>query len=541
MDLNGVFSELRLDGLDTWLDIKTNSGSNVLKRKQWSKDIQILSRRSAQISSLRNKLSIQSSTELNNSFENIKENETATMAVLENINSENSKNNFSEECYGQLLFRHDLLKPINQIPFFLTVLRFWKIYVAPAMSIMMPLVAIILPYIIIRFFFGLPMPVNAYVKIIKEFYTGNGFQGLMPTPEMDGQLASLKAQSEKPLDFFGKIKFYGQTIWLIVSFFQSIWQPIQSAKHLAVLDNTLYEQGISIKNIFNSAQTIRNVYNSMGMKVAKLPFDDSELADARMAVATVLDSPARLRILLELVGEWEVLFRFASHDDICLVKWINSSKPYLSLKDTFDIHVPESSRVTFNVDFDPKSHHALLTGPNRGGKSTALRAIGRSVWLAHNYGISIGTEASMTPLSWLQTCLRLEDIPGSASLFEREVAVASLALQRSSKSSPGLLLIDELFHSTNPPDAEIASKTFLGQLWNSNTTISIISTHMFTLLDDITTNSGVQKLCCPASYRTDGTVHYQYGLDKGTCKVSSVLEILREKGFPLNGAEQKKQ
>jgi hypothetical protein len=537
MDINGVFSELRLEGLGDWLNIKTNSGSNVLKRKQWSNDIQILSRRAAQIGALRNSISIQSSTELNNAFETIKGAETAATAVLENIDSEKSKNNFADECYGQLLFRHELLKPINQIPFFLTVLRFWKIYVAPAMSIMMPLVAVILPYILIRFVFGLPMPVNAYVKIIKEFYSGNGFQGLMPTPEMDGQLASLRAQSEKPMDFFGKIKFYGQTLWLIVSFFQSIWQPIQSAKHLAVLDTTLCEQGIAIKNIFNAAKTIRDAYGRIGIKVSKLPFDESEIADARIAVATALDSPARLRILLELIGEWEVLYRLASHNEVCLVKWIKSERPYLALKNTFDIYVPVESRVTFNVDFNPKSHHALLTGPNRGGKSTALRAIGRSVWLAHNYGISVGTEASMTPLRWLQTCLRLEDIPGSASLFEREVAVASLALQRSSKNSHGLLLIDELFHSTNPPDAEIASKTFLKQLWTSKSTISVISTHMFSLLKEIPTNSSVQSLCCPAEYRPDGSVEYKYGLEHGICKVSSVLEILREKGFPLVSAE----
>jgi DNA mismatch repair ATPase MutS len=207
------------------------------------------------------------------------------------------------------------------------------------------------------------------------------------------------------------------------------------------------------------------------------------------------------------------------------------------LMKTFDIHIDAAKRIPFSVVLGTKKHqqHALLTGPNRGGKSTALRSIGRSVYLAHNFGIAIGVAAAMTPMSYIQTCLRLEDIPGNSSLFEREVAVASLALTRS-KGSPGLLLIDELFHSTNPPDAEIASRIFLNELWESKKTISVISTHMFQLLEG--ENYGIQKLCCPAEEGPNETITYHYGLTQGICKVSSVREILREQGFSATGKDR---
>jgi DNA mismatch repair ATPase MutS len=135
----------------------------------------------------------------------------------------------------------------------------------------------------------------------------------------------------------------------------------------------------------------------------------------------------------------------------------------------------------------------------------------------------------MTPFRWLQTCLRLEDIPGSKSLFEREVAIASLALDRvRSKAGRGLVLIDELFHSTNPPDAEIASRKFLDELWRSKSTLSVVSTHLFCLAEEERTT--VQQICCPA---TDNGHHikYKYGLAPGICRVSSVREILREQGL----------
>ncbi len=547
MNIDGVQTELRLhdNSFADWLNVKTDSGKAILKKKQWSQDPKVLQRRTAQIVALRKainndlthnqRLGIRTqSHEIGSIFDQVSEHEKVAKKVLD------TEDPFAEECYGQLLFRHELLQPINYIPFFLIVLRFWKIYVQPASAILMPLAAIIMPYIIIRFFFGLKMPVSAYIAIVKEFYSGNGFQGLMPTAELDGQLGNVVAQakSKAPQDFIGKIKFYAQTCWLIFSFGQSLWQPIQAAQHLAKLDKTLCEQGAAIRVIYNAASTIRDSYARMGIKIPRLPIEAHEVADDRMAVATCLDSPNRFRLLLELVGEWEVFYRFATHSDICHVQWLSSDKgPQINLHKTFDIHIDPAKRISFSIVLGTKKYqqHALLTGPNRGGKSTALRSIGRSVYLAHNFGVAIGAAASISPMAYIQTCLRLEDIPGNSSLFEREVSVASLALSRAN-DSPGLVLIDELFHSTNPPDAEIASRIFLNQLWKSKKTISVISTHMFQLLEG--ENHGIQKLCCPAEEGPNGTVKYHYGLTQGICKVSSVKEILREQGF-IDVAPQK--
>jgi DNA mismatch repair ATPase MutS len=265
-----------------------------------------------------------------------------------------------------------------------------------------------------------------------------------------------------------------------------------------------------------------------GFKSEPLPL---KVSDSRQAVANVLENPDSMRILLKQLGTYEVLYRLAAHQDICVVRWtpLTKSGPQLRLSNTYDIRLAPESRVTFSVGLgNERKMHAILTGPNRGGKSTALRAIGRSVFLAHTFGCAVGRSATMTPLRWLQTCLRLEDIPGSKSLFEREVAIASLAKRRLA-SGPGLLLIDELFHSTNPPDAEIASRRFLGNLWASRNTLSVISTHLFSLAEE--DQSSVQRLCCPATENEFGEIKYKYGLTTGICRISSVREILQEQGL----------
>lgn len=149
-------------------------------------------------------------------------------------------------------------------------------------------------------------------------------------------------------------------------------------------------------------------------------------------------------------------------------------------------------------------------------------------------GICFGTddaECRLHPFDWIQSGLHLEDTPGEQSLFEREVQFASSAIQRA-KSRPdqkGLLLFDELFHSTNPPDGEQTATLFLQQVWASPNLSSIISTHVFSLAETAPPN--VQALCVPAHKASDGTLTFTYTLQPGICKVSSVDRILEECGF----------
>ena len=359
MNIDGVYSELRLDTLADWLGVITDSGKSVLQRTRkghtWSSDPKILQRRTAQIQAFRQKLSSDthnSKLTIDQNFKEIAESSRVASEVT-------TESEFAEECYGQLLFRHEMFRPINHIPFFLILLRFFKIYVTPAMAVAMPLLTVVLPYILVRYVFGIPMPLSVYIGIVKEFYTGNGFKGLMATPDLDGQLAQVhRVATEGTQDFLGKMKLYGQTAWLLFSFGQSMWQPIQAARHLAKLDQTLYTQGEAIRRTYNCAVKIREILIGFHLKVARLPFEEHEVQDPRIAVASVLESPDRFKILLELLGEWEVLFRFASHQDICPVQW-NTHQTVLNLRNTFDIHVVPEKRVKISISMCKKTHAIL--------------------------------------------------------------------------------------------------------------------------------------------------------------------------------------
>jgi DNA mismatch repair ATPase MutS len=94
----------------------------------------------------------------------------------------------------------------------------------------------------------------------------------------------------------------------------------------------------------------------------------------------------------------------------------------------------------------------------------------------------------------------------------------------------GLVLIDELFHSTNPPDGEKSAQIFLSRLWPNMNVVSCISTHVYRLVEDA--DDSIQKLCCLATVNNnDNSIEYTYTLREGVCRVSSVKEVLQEAGL----------
>jgi DNA mismatch repair ATPase MutS len=133
----------------------------------------------------------------------------------------------------------------------------------------------------------------------------------------------------------------------------------------------------------------------------------------------------------------------------------------------------------------------------------------------------------LRPFTWIATGLRLEDRPGSASMFESEVDFAKTILQKT--SGVGLVVFDELFHSTNPPDGERTASIFLQKLWTKTNVVSLVSTHVFSLVDR--SEPSVQRLCVPAFRDLSGELQFTYTLGPGICKESSVDMILRERGL----------
>lgn len=417
------------------------------------------------------------------------------------------------EGKSQIVFTSEYAKPLNEVPYLLPATALFKIYVFPFFAVLLPLLSWILPYVIIRIFFKIHMPFDTYLDMMMKMWLGG------------------KHWAE--LDMWGQARVVFQSTWTLFGLFQGIYQPIQQALHTKTLDEEIVKQGLRLQTFLTLAKRLfKTVESYTGIPIKCYGLEDIPMDEARQTYAYVRDHPNDIKWVWYTVADVEMKWKLAICPAVCFVTYKRGKTPSVLIQDFYDPTIDTSAPVVSSCSFANK-HHAILTGPNKGGKSSSLRAILLNVWLAQTVGLAFAEKMELTPFSWIRSGLRLGDIPGVESLFERELAFASKTLRyaRQPKRGLGLVLYDECFHSTNPPDGEKTARLFLQTLWRSQSTLSIVSTHVFSLVDEAP--ESVQRLCVPAEERPGG-LHYTFELTPGVCKVSSVEELYAKHKFPCH-------
>jgi len=525
MDIGRIQSTVSLPSLGSFIRLQTRTGAAALEEKtgQWETDLNRLRQKSGEFSILQAALKKDPlfEAELVAAFSELGTLEADLDAVL------TKPSDLEQEAFQELLFLKDWSKVLNFVPYLLTMWSALRVYILPGMSMLLPVAMLLLPFIILRFIFNIPLTAGRYSMLVGSLFSGQ-IGGLMSP-------ASLSSPGPSPSAGFDISQLF-KTLFLVITVAQSFIQPYWTFQHLYSIDTIVHTKAASLRRFQEIYDTIRGALKSRGFDMMESPFQTS-IDDKRQLVAAALLDPAFLRYAYKRLGALEVLVCLARHEDMAAVQWIPSGSS-LELHDTFDYRVGDGKRIPFTIRLGsaPIGAHSLLTGPNRGGKSTTLRAITTAVLLAHTYGCAPGRICRMTPFHTLFVCLTPEDLPGEKSRFEREIefTASTLALQ---KGATALVLLDELYHSTNPPDAEQACRLYTEQLWSRPGTLSVISTHLFEFVE--TAPPSVQRLCCPATLRADGSLHYTYQLKEGLCRVSSVGELLEENGLVLKNSRVK--
>jgi hypothetical protein len=427
---------------------------------------------------------------------------------LNNLLSNDSQ--LEKESYNEILFFRPILKPLNFIPYLLSIWAFLRVYLLPGLSFIVPFLTLIAPYIILKFAFNIPITFNNYTNILHSMVSGNFGKILDPAAQ------ATTTQGISPINF---LKQFGV---VIVTFIQGIIQPYWSYKHLKSIDDIIIQKGELVLKFKEHYKELQTILEQHGFNFFKCPIP--EISSVREATSQAILESTYFKLALKYVGNLEVIMALANKEEINSVIWCKSDRPIFEAINTFDFQVSKENRKVITARFNTKTH-ALLTGPNKGGKSTVLRALSISALLAHTYGCTLG-QLRTSPFQKMFVCLKPDDLPGSKSRFEREIEFTANTLKY---DQPILIFIDELYHSTNPPDALRSCEIYCNQLWKKTNTVSVISTHLFELVEKADDN--IQRLCCPAKIDKNGTIHFEYTLKSGICKVSSVDELLKNNGL----------
>jgi DNA mismatch repair ATPase MutS len=206
--------------------------------------------------------------------------------------------------------------------------------------------------------------------------------------------------------------------------------------------------------------------------------------------------------------------------DVCLVKY--TKRVGIHVENL--VHPSLKSCVSNNYD---SAGHVILTGPNRGGKSTFCKALGVALITAQSWGYACATKMDLCPFAAIHTALEPAGKLGYASTFEAEIVFAKSVLDMSER--PIFVMMDEIFHSTNAEEGLRASKVFMEKLYDKEDCISLISTHYRELATTFEKRSAVAYQMVATG--DENCLNYTYKLATGVSNKSSVNELLRAHGL----------
>jgi DNA mismatch repair protein MutS len=135
-----------------------------------------------------------------------------------------------------------------------------------------------------------------------------------------------------------------------------------------------------------------------------------------------------------------------------------------------------------NINYDnvKKGNILLIMGANMGGKSTLLRSIGVSTWLAQIGSYVPAEHFVYCPVKSIYTRILTEDnIEKGISAFQSEMLELTPILKKSDHNS--LILADELAHSTTPDDATAIVASSLIQI-SAQKALGIFTSHFHSIL-----------------------------------------------------------
>jgi DNA mismatch repair ATPase MutS len=206
----------------------------------------------------------------------------------------------------------------------------------------------------------------------------------------------------------------------------------------------------------------------------------------------------------------------------------DSDQPFVNATGLYHLLLP--TPVAYDIRLNKNENFIFLTGANMGGKSTYIKAIGLSVYLAH---IGMGVPAKSMHLSLfdgLLSNIQVEDnIFKGQSYFYNEVQRIKKTLEKISDGKNWFILIDELFKGTNIQDAMKCSTAVIEGLIKMKHSLFVLSTHLYEIGDALKQYNNIQFRYFETNM-TEEKIEFSYQIKEGISNDRIGYLILKKEG-----------
>jgi hypothetical protein len=181
----------------------------------------------------------------------------------------------------------------------------------------------------------------------------------------------------------------------------------------------------------------------------------------------------------------------------------------------------------------------LVTGPNAGGKSTLLRAVMLAALLAQTATLVPAASLEVTTFGFLGCSITRRD-SADLSLFQSEMHVLQGFLERvraarkerDMHASPAsLVVLDEIFSSTNPVEGIACAYAVAKNMVQGGTCLAMVATH-FTYLAKLAAEAGNPYANMQMPLKAPGP----YRLVPGVCREFAALDMLSRGALGAHGS-----
>lgn len=269
---------------------------------------------------------------------------------------------------------------------------------------------------------------------------------------------------------------------------------------------------------------------------------------------TILIRPVKQKWLAKELAECDALFRFRERNKVVkLLQYLYHLDVYLSIarmavehRFAFPKALPKhSNKISLKGVYHPKVKDAVpnaieiaeqsnvifLTGANMAGKSTFMKSLSISLYLAHMGFPVPAAQMEFSVLDGMYTTINLPDDMGmGASHFYAEVLrVKKIAMELKTRNL--FVLFDEMFRGTNVKDACEATIAFTKAFAAKKNSIFIISTHIIEAADPLKEScSNINFIYLPTLMEGNRPV-YTYKLEQGITSDRHGMVIIKNEGI----------
>ncbi len=174
----------------------------------------------------------------------------------------------------------------------------------------------------------------------------------------------------------------------------------------------------------------------------------------------------------------------------------------------------------------------FLTGPNMAGKTTYLKAVALSSFLAHLGMCVPARRLRFSPLDGVYSSLSPEEnLREGLSFFLAEVRRVREIAEAVASGQRTLVVVDEVFRGTNVKDAFDASLMVIRGFARSRSSGSIFSSHLVELAEELKQETSVHFAFFDGQIRNH-RAWYDFQLKEGVSEQRFGLQLLEQEGVP---------